>query len=143
MGNIDRNRIDRVPTKVERWVGVVLAAVASVVFLALFCLGLLMLDREVPGRAYTFWFVGVTGLMAAGCVILLYRLAFTEPRAASARTSRIMWTAFAVVSTAAFLATLIWSAPRATSPMLGMLAALAISRMAVAWSVARASKSQG
>ena len=117
-----------------------LAAVASAVFLALLLFGLVMLGASAPGDTYSFWFVGVTGLMAAGCVFLFYCLAFTKPRAASARANRFVWTAFAGMATVAFLVSLIWPAPRAASPMFGMLAAIAISRATLAWSVSRASK---
>ena len=138
----DRNRIDRTPTKVERWVGIVLAAVASAAFLALLLLGLVMLGARAQGDTYSFWFVGVTGLMAAGCVFLFYRLVFTKPRAASARVNRSVWTALAGMATVAFLVSLIWPAPRPTAPMFGMLATVAISRATLAWSVSRASKNR-
>lgn len=141
MSRIDRNRIDRVPTKWERRIGVALAAVASAVFLALFGLGLYALAGVAADRTYAFWFVGVTGFMAAGCAFLLYRLIFTEPRAASARTSRIIWTGLAAVMAAAFVLSLMSPAPRAVPPMLGMLSILAISRMLVASAATRGSRS--
>jgi hypothetical protein len=133
VSGIDRNRIDRLPTKGERLVGIALAAVAALVFLALVGLGAVVLIKDPAfDRSYAIGFVSVTGLMSAVCLFLLYRLVFTRPQATSSRTNRVAWTLLATFTTIAFLLCLIWPATRASTPMLGMLAALAISRTIVA-----------
>jgi len=113
--------------------GIALASVAFLVFLALMSLGVfLFMENTASYRNYAIGFVSVTGLMCAICLLLLYRLAFTKPRATSPRTNRLAWTLLAIFTTIAFLLCLIWPASRSSAPMLGMLAALAISRMIVA-----------
>ena len=133
MIGFDRNRIDRLPTKGERLVGIALAGIASLVFLGLMTLGLFVLAiGDQTDRSYGIGFVSVTGVMALGCLFLLYRLAFTEPNAVSSRANRRAWTVLASFSTLAFVLCLMWPASRSLAPGLAPITALTIFRMVTA-----------
>ena len=130
MSGFDRNRIDRLPTRGERLVGIALAGTASLVFLSLMTLGLFVLAKGDPtDRSYGIGFVSVTGVMALGSIFLLYRLAFTEPKALSSRANRRGWAVLASFSTLAFVLCLMWPASRSFAPGLAPITALTIFRM--------------
>ena len=80
---IDRNRLDRLPTRGERWVGILLSALLAVVFLPLTVVVVYLL---VTGGRQELLVVGVAAatVCALLCVtgfLLFYRIAFTEPKA--------------------------------------------------------------
>jgi predicted membrane channel-forming protein YqfA (hemolysin III family) len=99
----DRNRLDRAPTRGERWVGLILSALLALIFL--------------PSAAFVFtWVMGTKSdrlgitifasvLTALGLVgaFLFYRIAFTTPQAASVRAHRI-YAVVAVIVTATMVA---------------------------------------
>jgi predicted permease len=89
MLSADRNRIDRVPTRGERWLGIALSALLAFVFLpcSIFLL-VRSLEREEV-RATGFALAAVAALIGLTGIFLLYRFCFTEGHAASARAQRI------------------------------------------------------
>jgi len=86
----DRNRLDRLPTRGERWVGIVLSALLAVVFLPLAVIVVYLL---VTGGRQELLVVGVAvasvcALLGVTGALLFYRITFTEPKALPASTNR-------------------------------------------------------
>jgi hypothetical protein len=117
---LDRDRLDRLPTRGERWVGIVLSALLAVVFLpASIVFYVQLLDTTDDRRGLTIFatvlaFIGITG------AALFYRIAFTRPRVMSVRARQIC-TALSIVA-AAFISVSKIGPPTLTSfAVLGFL----------------------
>jgi hypothetical protein len=99
MLDTDRNRIDRVPTRGERWLGVTLSALLAVVFLPGSIFFLVKTLQRDEGRGPGFVLAAVAGLIGIIGAFFLYRFCFTEGHAASARAQRIFgWLAVVVTA---------------------------------------------
>ena len=96
MPRFDRNRIDRLPTKGERWVGIVLSALIAVVFLSASILILFLAWSATIDRFGLLVMAAVFGTIGGVGSFLFYRMVFTEPRAASKRANQF-FAYFAVV----------------------------------------------
>jgi hypothetical protein len=86
----DRNRLDRLPTRGERWAGIVLSALLAAVFLPLAAVVFYLLFKD--GRQ-EFLVVGVAvaticALLGISGSFLFYRFAFTEPKALPSSANR-------------------------------------------------------
>jgi hypothetical protein len=86
----DRNRLDRLPTRGERWVGIVLSALLAVVFLPL---TVIVVYSLVTSGRQELLVVGVAvatvcALLGGTGSLLFYRIAFTEPKALPASANR-------------------------------------------------------
>jgi hypothetical protein len=88
---IDRNRLDRLPTPGERWTGIVLSALLAVIFLPLAAFVVYLLFKHGRqellvvgiGVAAVFALIGIAGSF------LFYRIAFTDPKALPASANRL------------------------------------------------------
>jgi len=87
MQQFDRNRIDRLPTTGERWVGIVLSALIAIVFLPASVLVLFLAWNATTARFGGLVMASVFGLLGGVGAFLFYRFAFTKPRAASPRAN--------------------------------------------------------
>jgi len=88
----DRNRIDRPPTRGERWLGGALSALVTLATIpaAIFVLVIMWQRGEVRNTGVVI--AMVLGFIGISCAFLFYRICFTEARAASARAQSIyMW----------------------------------------------------
>ena len=104
MRTADRSRIDRLPTRGERWAGTILSALLALIFLpAAIYVAVATLQASyplVPGGIAVF-VLGSIGILGAS---LLYQYCFTEPRAVSHRAQHIYaWVAVIVGTTLAVL----------------------------------------
>jgi len=95
---IDRNRIDRLPTKGERWVGLILSAFLAFVMTPFS----IMMFMDVPNAhqnhlatAVSATVFGVFGMLGTYC---LFEFAFTKPEVPSARAQRNVARVGSVVS---------------------------------------------
>lgn len=117
MQRAERNRLDRVPTRGERWTGIVLSALLAVVFLpaaSLVYWSLLHTPRDRLGfvvLATILVLIGITG------VFFFYRFIFTQPRAASAHAHQIYAKVAVVVATILVFGSVILSASNAQKAM--------------------------
>lgn len=100
----ERDRIDRLPTRGERWVGGVLSALLTLTTIpAAIFVSVITFYRDDSKNvgatiAAVLWFLGISG------AFLFYRICFTKARAASARAQQIYkWTSIVVGALFAFL----------------------------------------
>jgi hypothetical protein len=110
---IDRNRIDRLPTPGERWVGIILSALMAVVFLPLTVVTVHMLLGEGQNdhlRRNLVMAIVFALLGAAGC-FFFYRMAFTKPKALSSKANRIYAWIFVGIIVPLCVLSLIFPAP--------------------------------
>lgn len=110
---VDKYRLDRVPTRGERWLGIVLSGLLAVVFLTSAAFVLTKLPTAGADRRGVI--IGAAILAAIGliAVFLLYRIAFTRPEAASPRANRTLATVMGAVAALAVVGTLVFPAQRA------------------------------
>ena len=129
----DRNRLDRKPTRGERWLGIILSALLALVFLpsaAFVFVGVMDAHQAQVGLTI---FASVLAMIGIAGAFLFYRIAFTSPQAASFRAHQIYARIAVVVSTLLVVLSL---AGHATTGQIalsfvllfGALAALAYSR---------------
>ena len=85
---IDRNRLDRLPTRGERWVGIVLSALLAVVFLPLTVIVVYSLVTSERQELLVVAVATVCALLGVTGSLLFYRIAFTEPKALPASANR-------------------------------------------------------
>jgi len=108
MQQADRNRIDRLPTTGERWVGIVLSALIAIVCLAACILVLFIRVNATSDGTSSLILATILGLLGGVGSFLFYRIAFTTPRAASPQANQIfayVAVAVAILMTAIFIAT--------------------------------------
>jgi hypothetical protein len=86
---VDKNSLDRVPTRGERWVGVILTGLLALVFLPSAAFVLTKLAGAGSERRGLVIFAAVLAAIGVIGVFLFYRIAFTRPQAASIRAHRI------------------------------------------------------
>jgi hypothetical protein len=117
----DRNRLDRVPTRGERCVGIILSGLLAILFLpsAAFVLTKLAgTGSEFRGLAIFAAVLAAIGLIG---VFFLYRIAFTTPQAASPRAHRIYAIAAVVVTGLMVVGTFVFQAkPAQTATSLSL-----------------------
>lgn len=97
MRTAERNRIDRLPTRGERWTGIILSALLALLFLpaAVFVSVIAIQNGSLHVRdVLVITVLGSIGVLGAS---FFYRFCFTEPRAASHRAQHIYaWVAVIV-----------------------------------------------
>lgn len=89
MRTSDRNRIDRLPTRFERGIGIVLSALLALVFLPAAAFVSVTVFEVADSRTTGAVLAGVFALIGLAGAFLFFRICFTKPRAASARAQRI------------------------------------------------------
>jgi hypothetical protein len=103
MQRADRSRLDRVPTRRERWVGLIFSGLLALIFLPSAALVLTWVMGAKTDRLGMTTFASVLGVLGVSGAFLFYRIAFTTPQAASARVHRI-YAVVAVILTATMVA---------------------------------------
>jgi hypothetical protein len=104
MGRIDKNRLDRLPTNRERWVGIILSALIALLCLPASIVFLSMAGDSSRNRSGYVAMVAFCGLLGAAGLFLFYRLAFTKPETATPKANQIFaWVGVAVTAPIAVL----------------------------------------
>jgi uncharacterized membrane-anchored protein len=125
MRQADRNRIDRLPTTGERWIGIVLSALIALVFVPATIVVLLAWGNARSDRSGLLAIAAVFGVLGGAGLFLFYRVAFTKPRAASARANHVFAyfaVAVSVLMAVLFLATSASVAQRVSAVSLAVAA---------------------
>ena len=107
----DRNRIDRLPTRAERWIGIFFSALLAIVFLPASIAVSVKVFNSPGGGIAGGVFAAVLALIGVLGVVLLYRFGFTKPRAASSRAQHIYAWVVVVVSVLLLLAAILRLTP--------------------------------
>jgi len=89
MHTVDRNRIDRLPTRGERWVGIVLSALLTLLFLTAATFVTVMAFRTKEDLRTTSIIAAVLWMVGVAAAFLFYRICFTAPQAVSSRGQRV------------------------------------------------------
>jgi hypothetical protein len=84
-----RYDLNRVPTTAERWLGILLSALISILCLGLFVLLLLVLNSSTTGHIGTLAGAAFFGLLGCAGLFFFYRAVFTKPGYSSSRARRI------------------------------------------------------
>jgi hypothetical protein len=100
----ERDRIDRLPTRGERWVGGALSALLALAFIPGAIFVLVFTFQRSGERSTGATIAAILGLIGVSGALLFYRICFTEARAASARAQRIYrWISIVVATALAIL----------------------------------------
>ena len=89
MQQADRNRLDRIPTRGERWVGIILSALLVAAFIPASIFVFLRAPNAQEHQMGLTIFASVLALIGMVGAFFLFRIAFTKPEAASARAYQI------------------------------------------------------
>ena len=130
---IDRNRLDRLPTRGERWVGVILSALMAVVFLPLAVIAVNVLLRDGQNdhlRRDLVMAIVFALLSAAGC-FFFYRMAFTKPKALPWKANRIYAQVFVAIMAPLSVLSLITPAPMSVRAGLFLMLCVGLRNLAI------------